>query len=135
MSTLLGNLTRSLTVGRPWWLILLPLVIVPLILFSYRSLAGLGKVRRVDRIRVGYRQDHTNRIAADALGLGIVFRRRAPAQPEFRALHRQSGDDCSFGVLDVVDLVRSESRLVEGDGPRAAAHRKPRCDGRADFVR
>ncbi len=47
MSTLLGNLSRSLTVGRPWWLVLLPVLIVPLILFSYRSLSGLGKVRRV----------------------------------------------------------------------------------------
>src|SRR5437762_1308252 len=45
MNDLLGNLTRSLTVGRPWWLLLL-LLIVPLILFSYKSLAGLGKVRR-----------------------------------------------------------------------------------------
>ena len=52
MSTLLGNLTRSLTVGRPWWLILLPLLIVPLILFSYKSLAGLGKVRRIFAILI-----------------------------------------------------------------------------------
>ena len=52
MTTLLGNLTQSLTVARPWWLILLPLLIVPLILFSYRSLAGLGKVRRLVAILV-----------------------------------------------------------------------------------
>ena len=52
MTNLLGNLSRSLTVGRPWWLILLPLLIVPLILFSYKSLAGLGKVRRVFAILI-----------------------------------------------------------------------------------
>src|SRR5260221_373343 len=52
MSTLLSNLTRSLTVGRPWWLILLPLLIVPLILFSYKSLSGLGKVRRLVAILI-----------------------------------------------------------------------------------
>jgi len=41
---MLGNL--SITVGRPWWLILLPLIVPPLILVSYRSLAGLGTFRR-----------------------------------------------------------------------------------------
>ena len=52
MNDLLGNLTRSLTVGRPWWLILLPALLVPLVLFSYKSLAGLGKVRRVFAILI-----------------------------------------------------------------------------------
>ena len=51
MSTLLGNLTRSLTVGRPWWLLLL-LLLVPLVMFSYKSLAGLGKVRRLFAILI-----------------------------------------------------------------------------------
>jgi uncharacterized membrane protein/Mg-chelatase subunit ChlD len=41
---MLGNL--SVTVGNPWWLIVLPLVIPPLIYLSFRSLAGLGAVRR-----------------------------------------------------------------------------------------
>ncbi|WP_435009439.1 VWA domain-containing protein [Tundrisphaera lichenicola] len=52
MSTLMGNLAQTLTVGRPWWLILLPLLIVPLVLFSYKSLSGLGKVRRVVAILI-----------------------------------------------------------------------------------
>ena len=52
MTNLLGNLTRSLTVGQPWVLLLLPALIVPLILFSYKSLAGLGPVRRVVAILV-----------------------------------------------------------------------------------
>ena len=39
-----GNL--SLTLGSPWWLIALPLVLPPLILVSFRSLSGLGMVRR-----------------------------------------------------------------------------------------
>ena len=42
---MLGNL--SITVGQPWWLILLPLILPPLILVSFRSLSGLGPVRRV----------------------------------------------------------------------------------------
>ncbi len=41
---MLGNL--SVTVGKPWWLIVLPLVIPPLIYLSFRSLAGLGAMRR-----------------------------------------------------------------------------------------
>jgi uncharacterized membrane protein len=41
---MLGNL--SITVGSPWWLVLLPLVLPPLVIVSIRSLAGLGPVRR-----------------------------------------------------------------------------------------
>ncbi|MBV8675651.1 MAG: VWA domain-containing protein, partial [Planctomycetaceae bacterium] len=41
---MLGNL--SIAVGKPWWLVLLPLIIPPLVLVSARSLAGLGAVRR-----------------------------------------------------------------------------------------
>jgi uncharacterized membrane protein/Mg-chelatase subunit ChlD len=41
---MLGNL--SVTVGRPWWLVLLPLILPPLIVMSARSLSGLGSVRR-----------------------------------------------------------------------------------------
>ncbi|SIO61072.1 von Willebrand factor type A domain-containing protein [Singulisphaera sp. GP187] len=37
----------SVTVGHPWWLILLPILIPPLILLSFRSLSGLGSVRRI----------------------------------------------------------------------------------------
>jgi uncharacterized membrane protein/Mg-chelatase subunit ChlD len=40
----LGN--WSVTFGNPWWLILIPLVIPPLVWASYRSLAGLGLIRR-----------------------------------------------------------------------------------------
>src|SRR3954452_20915829 len=40
-----GNL--SITVGNPWWLVLLPLILPPLVLVSFRSLAGLGAVRRL----------------------------------------------------------------------------------------
>ena len=41
---MLGNL--SITVGNPWWLILLPLILPPLVLVSFRSLSGLGPFRR-----------------------------------------------------------------------------------------
>ena len=67
MMNLLGNLSRSLTVGRPWWLVLLPLLIVPLILFSYKSLAGLGKVRRVFAILI-----RTSVVTAIVLALAEV---------------------------------------------------------------
>jgi len=40
----LGN--WSISVGNPWWLLLIPLLLPPLIWTSYRSLAGLGPVRR-----------------------------------------------------------------------------------------
>ena len=41
---MLGN--WSISVGNPWWLILIPLVLPPLLWASYRSLAGLGTLRR-----------------------------------------------------------------------------------------
>ncbi|MFI5455065.1 MAG: VWA domain-containing protein [Isosphaerales bacterium] len=40
----LGN--WSISVGNPWWLLLIPLLLPPLIWTSFRSLAGLGPVRR-----------------------------------------------------------------------------------------
>ena len=50
---MLGNL--SLSFGQPWWLILIPLIVPPLVWMSFRSLAGLGAVRRAIAIlfRVG----------------------------------------------------------------------------------
>jgi uncharacterized membrane protein len=41
--------------GQPWWLILLPLILPPLVWMSFRSLAGLGGLRRALAIlfRVG----------------------------------------------------------------------------------
>ena len=36
----------SFSAGNPWWLILIPLVLPPLIWWSYRSLSGLGPIRR-----------------------------------------------------------------------------------------
>jgi uncharacterized membrane protein/Mg-chelatase subunit ChlD len=41
---MVGNL--SLTFGQPWWLILIPLIIPPMVWMSFRSLAGLGSARR-----------------------------------------------------------------------------------------
>ncbi|WP_435016768.1 glutamine amidotransferase [Tundrisphaera sp. TA3] len=46
MPSWMGSWGGSLAVGQPWWLILLPLLLLPLLGFSYRSLAGLGQVRR-----------------------------------------------------------------------------------------
>ena len=46
MGSWLGNLAAGVTVGRPSWLILLPITLIPLVLLSYRSLSGLGPVRR-----------------------------------------------------------------------------------------
>jgi len=45
---MLSNL--SVTVGKPWWLALLPLILPPLVLFSARSLSGLGTARRAAAI-------------------------------------------------------------------------------------
>jgi uncharacterized membrane protein len=41
---MLGN--WSITFGNPWWLILIPMIVPPLVWMSYRSLAGLGPIRR-----------------------------------------------------------------------------------------
>src|SRR5271168_4218302 len=41
---MMGN--WSISVGNPWWLILIPLVLPPILWTSYRSLAGLGTLRR-----------------------------------------------------------------------------------------
>ena len=43
-----GNL--SVTVTQPWWLVLIPLIIPPLIWTSARSLSGLGSLRRATAI-------------------------------------------------------------------------------------
>ncbi|MFO0890829.1 MAG: VWA domain-containing protein [Isosphaeraceae bacterium] len=42
---MIGNL--SIAFGQPWWLLLLPLILPPLVWMSFRSLAGLGPVRRL----------------------------------------------------------------------------------------
>jgi uncharacterized membrane protein len=47
---MLGNL--SVTVGNPWWLLLLPLILPPLVFFSFKSLAGLGGARRAVAILI-----------------------------------------------------------------------------------
>ena len=41
---MVGNL--SITFGQPWWLILIPLILPLLVWMGFRSLAGLGSVRR-----------------------------------------------------------------------------------------
>ncbi len=41
---MLGNV--SITFGQPWWLILIPLILPPLVWMSYGSLSGLGAFRR-----------------------------------------------------------------------------------------
>jgi uncharacterized membrane protein len=41
---MLGN--WSISFGNPWFLVLIPLVVPPLVWMSYRSLAGLGSIRR-----------------------------------------------------------------------------------------
>jgi uncharacterized membrane protein len=41
---MLGN--WSISVGNPWLLVLIPLILPPLVWMSYRSLAGLGSIRR-----------------------------------------------------------------------------------------
>ncbi|MDX2036371.1 MAG: glutamine amidotransferase [Isosphaeraceae bacterium] len=47
MATLWRLITDRVTVGRPLWLILLLIVLPPVVIFSYKSLAGLGKARRL----------------------------------------------------------------------------------------
>ncbi len=42
---MIGNM--SIAFGQPWWLILLPLILPPLVWVSFRSLAGLGAFRRL----------------------------------------------------------------------------------------
>ncbi len=53
MGTFWNDLTDRVSVGRPIWLLLLPVVLPPLVLFSMKSLAGLGKFRRA--VAIGLR--------------------------------------------------------------------------------
>ncbi len=46
MGTVWYYLADRVTAGRPWWLLLLPLVLPPLVLMSHRSLSGLGRFRK-----------------------------------------------------------------------------------------
>ena len=67
MTSLLDPLTRNLTVGRPLWLLLLPALVIPLVLFSFKSLAGLGKIRRIVAILI-----RTSVVGAIVLALAEV---------------------------------------------------------------
>ena len=64
---MVGNL--SITFGQPWWLGLLLLVVPPLVWMSFRSLAGLGTVRRA--LAIGFR---TAVIALIVLALAVDHR-------------------------------------------------------------
>src|SRR4051812_24499420 len=105
---MLGNL--SITVGKPLWLILLPLIIPPLILLSMRSLAGLGAVRRAVAI-----------LFRTAVVTGIVL-----ALAELQTVRRSDRLTTMF-LLDA-----SQSVPVELKGPAqdyiSAASRKRRKD-------
>lgn len=46
MGTVWYYLADRVTAGRPWWLLLIPILLPPLILTSRRSLSGLGRFRK-----------------------------------------------------------------------------------------
>ncbi len=46
MTSIWNYITDRVTVGRPIWLLLLPIVLPPLVYFSMRSLSGLGTFRK-----------------------------------------------------------------------------------------
>ena len=81
----LGNL--RLTFLQPWWLLLIPILIPPLVLLSMRSLAGLGKVRRAIAILL-----RTSVVSLLVAG---------PGRPATRSTQRVDDDDLPAGRLPV----------------------------------
>ena len=84
----IGNI--SVEAGSPWWLALIPLVLVPLVWASSRSLAGLGRARRASAILI-----------RSAVVVLIVL-----ALAELQAVRR----DDRLTTLFLVDLSRSIPR-------------------------
>ncbi len=76
---MVGNL--SLTFGQPWWLILIPLIVPPLVWMSFRSLAGLGPARRALAILLRAGGHHPDRAGAGRDADGAAVR---PADDDVR---------------------------------------------------
>ena len=118
---MVGNL--SITFGQPWWLILLPLVVPPLVWMSFRSLAGLGTVRRA--LAIGFR---TAVIALIVLALAEVQTVRRSERLTTMFLVDASNSvprDQQKAALDYVTEASKKRRkddmagvIVFGKGPR-----------------
>src|SRR4051794_6985024 len=109
-----GNL--SITVGNPWWLVLLPLILPPLVLVSFRSLAGLGTFRRL--LAIGLR--------------GTVVTLIVLALAELQTVRRSD----RLTTMFLVDISQSVPR--ESQGPMleyvTAASKKRRKDDLAGAI-
>jgi len=104
----LGSL--RLTFLRPWWLLLLPVILPPLIVLSARSLAGLGRARRAFAIF----------LRTAVLGLIVA----ALADPQL--VRRNEG----LTTLFVIDASRSipgdlQAPMLRFINDAISAHRRP----------
>src|SRR3954447_149849 len=123
-----GNL--SITVGNPWWLVLLPLILPPLVLVSFRSLAGLGPLRRV--LAIGLRSTVVILIVLALAELQTV-RKRDRLPPTFlvdvsQSVPRESQGPMLQYVTDASKKRRKDDMagaIVFGKDPKVEAPPSP----------
>ncbi len=101
----------SISVGNPWWLILIPLLVPPLLWTSYRSLAGLGTVRR----------------ALAILFRGMVITLIVLALAELQSVRRTDGLATIF-LLDVSNSVPRELQKAALDYATEASRKMRKQD-------
>ena len=103
---MVGNL--SITFGQPWWLILLPLILPPLVWMSYRSLAGLGSLRRLLAIL----------LRAGVIALIVL------ALAETQTVRRSERLSTLF-VVDVSNSIPHEQQVAELEYVKNASKKTP----------
>ncbi len=106
---MVGNL--SITFGQPWWLILIPLILPPLVWMSFRSLAGLGSVRRTLAIL----------LRAGVITLIVL------ALAETQTVRRSDRLSTLF-VVDVSNSVPREQQMAAIDYVRGASKKRRKDD-------
>ena len=102
----------------------------PSVLLPHREDLGCASRPRLaeDSIRIGYSQYHSNRAATERFGTEVAMLGRLVTQPKLGAINGKSCHHAPARVFEAKDLRRSECGLVEVDGSRTIANRKPRRD-------
>ncbi|MGO9599340.1 MAG: glutamine amidotransferase [Isosphaeraceae bacterium] len=106
---MVGNL--SVTFGQPWWLILLPLLLPPLVWISLRSLSGLGTIRKILAILL-----RSSVIAMIVLALA-----------EMQTVRRSDRLTTMF-VLDASNSIPREQQTAAIDYAKAASRKRRQDD-------
>lgn len=101
----------------------------PSVALAYRPDFGCAGLDRAGKEGVGISdsQNYPNRATAKSFGTEILVLRRFVAEPEIRAIDRESCHHAS-ATLQSIDFNRAKCRFVKLDGLGAFANRQPRRD-------